>query len=227
MEILWYFSSSHPTPVLQMRTGMAHVSGARRMLANGGGSSSGMNSPTSSSRQPLPGADKSEGLMLQLGKLGHWSAGSLSNQRGGLPASGGLLGLLSAPARRPGGGVDLPCHGGHPSASFLRLPLPRDLGWAPHAPVTRSRRSAASSSSYSWKAAQLGAVLRGSGGRSRAPLSSGRVVLQPEWVSAPPFGGGRLEWCDWKAPWATERDHGASSSARGRYPEAALVGGLG
>jgi len=192
---------------------MAYVSGARRMLANGGGSSSGMNSPTSSSRQPLPGADKSEGLMLQLGKLGHWSAGSLANRRGGLPASGGLLGLPSAPARTLNGGVDLPCHGGRPSASFLRLPLPRDLGWAPHASLMRSRGSAASSSSYSWKAAQLGAVLCGSGGRSWAPHSSSRVVLQPGWVSAPPSKGRRLEWCDWKVLRPTEGDHGPSSSA--------------
>ena len=183
------------------------------MLANGGGSSSGMNSPTSSSRQPLSGADKSEGLLLELGKPGHWSASSLANRRLGLPASGGLLGLPSASARRLGGGADLPCHGGRPSASFLRLPLPRDLGWAPHASSTRSRGSAASSSSYSWKAAQLGAVLCGSGGRSWAPRSSGRVVLQLGWVSAPPSGGGRLEWCDWKAPWPTEGDHGPSSSA--------------
>ena len=29
------------------------------------------------------------------------------------------------------------------SASFLRLPLPRDLGWAVHASLTRSRRSTA------------------------------------------------------------------------------------
>lgn len=191
---------------------MAYVSGARRMLANGGGSSSGMNSPTSSSRQLLPGTDKSEGLLLELGKPGHWSAGSLANRRGGLPASGGLLGLPSAPARRLGG-VDLPCHGGRPSSSFLRLPLPRDLGWAPHTSLTWSRGSTASSSSYSWKAAQLGAVLCGSGGRSWAPRSSGRVVLQPGWVSAPPSGGGRLEWCDWKAPWPTEGDHDLSSSA--------------
>ena len=191
---------------------MAHVPGARRTLANGGGSCSGMNSPTSSSRQPLPGADKSEDLLLELGKPGHWSAGSLANRRGGLPASGGLLGLLSAPARRPGGGVDLPCHGSRPSASFLRLPFPRDLGWAPHASSTRSRGSAASSSSYSWKAVQLGAVLRGSRGWSRAPFSSGRVVLRPEWASAPPSGGGRLEWCEWKVLWPTEGDHGLSPS---------------
>ena len=39
--------------------------------------------------------------------------------------------------------------------------------------------------------AQLGVVLRGSGGWSWAPLSSGRVVLQPGWVSAPSFEGGR------------------------------------
>ena len=183
------------------------------MLANGGGSSLGMNSSTSSSRQLLPGTEEFEGLLLELGKLGHWSASSLANRQGGLPASGGLLGLPLAPARRPDGGVDLPCHGGRPSVSFLRLSLPRDLGWAPHASLTRSRGSAASSSSYSWKAAQLGAVLHGSGGRSRAPISSGRVVLQPGWVSALPFRGGRLVWCDWKAPRPTERDHGLSSSA--------------
>ena len=168
---------------------MAYVSGARRMLANGRGFSSGLNSPTSSSRQQLPDAEEFEGLLLELGKPGHWSAGSLANRRGGLPASGGILELLTVPARRLGGGVDPPCPGGCPSASFLRLPLPRDLGWAPHASSTRSRGSAASSSSYSWKAAQLGAVLCGSRGRSRVPRSSGRVVLQPGWVSAPPFGG--------------------------------------
>jgi len=183
------------------------------MLANGGGSSSGMNSPTSSCCRPLPGAEEIEGLPLELGKPGHWSAGSLANRRGGFPASGGHLGLLSAPARRLGGGVDPPCRGGCPSASFLRLPLPRDLGWAPHASSTQSHGSAASSSSYSWKAAQLGAVLRDSRGRSRAPLSSGRVVLQPEWVSAPLSGGGRLEWYAWKMSWPIEGDHGPSSSA--------------
>jgi len=154
-----------------MRVGMAHVFGARRMLANGGGSSSGMNSPTSSCRRPLPDAEEFEGLLLELGKPGHWSADSLANRQGGLPASGGLLGLLSAPARRLGGGADLPCRGGCPSASFSRLPLPRDLGWAPHASLTRSRGSATSSSSYSLKAAQLGAVLCGSRGRSWASFS--------------------------------------------------------
>ena len=76
---------------------MACVSGARRMLANGGGSSSGMNSSTSSSRQPLPGAEEFEGLLLELGKPGHWPARSLAYLRGGLLASGGLLGLPSAP----------------------------------------------------------------------------------------------------------------------------------
>ena len=171
------FSSSHPTPVLPMIVGMACFSGARRMLANGMGSSSGMNSTASSCRQPLPDAEEFEGLPLELGKPGHWSTCSLANRRGGLPASGVLLGLLSAPAQRLGGGVDLPCRGGCPSASFLRLPLPRYLGWASHASSTQSRKSAASSSSYGWKAAQLTAVLRGSGGRSRAPLSSGRVVF--------------------------------------------------
>ena len=50
-----------------------------------------------------PGAEEFEGLLLELGKPGHWSAGSLANRRGGLPASGGLLGLPSAPARRLNG----------------------------------------------------------------------------------------------------------------------------
>ena len=86
---------------------MAYVSGARRMLANGGGSSSGMNSSASSSRQPLPGAEKFEGLLLELGKPGHWSAGSLANRRGGLPASGGL-GL--SPRRRVGDLVVVDLH---------------------------------------------------------------------------------------------------------------------
>ena len=134
------------------------------MLANGGGSSSGMNSLVSSYHRPLPGVEEFEGMLQEFGKLGHWSTCSLANRRGGLPASGGHLGLLSAPARKLGGGVDPPCRGGCPSASFLRLPLPRDLGWAPHASLTRSRGSAASTSSYSWKAAQLSVVLCGSGG---------------------------------------------------------------
>ena len=90
---------------------MAHVSGARRMHSNGGGSFSGMNSSESSSRQPLPGAEEFEGLPLELGKLGHWSAGSLANRRGGLPASGGLLGLPSASAQRLGGGRTFPATG--------------------------------------------------------------------------------------------------------------------
>ena len=163
------------------------------MLVNGGGSSSGKNSPTSSSRQPLPDAEEFEGLPLELGKPGHWFAGSLANRRGGLSASGGLLGLLSAPARRLGGGVDPPCRGGCPSAS-LRLPLPRDFGWVHHASLARSCGSAASSSSYSWKVAQLGAVLRGSGGRSWAPLSSGSQDGSP---CLRLEVGGPLR-CDWK-----------------------------
>ena len=64
---------------------MACFSGARRKLANGGGSSSGMNSPTSSCRRPLPDAEEFEGLPLELGKPGHWSAGSLANRRGETP----------------------------------------------------------------------------------------------------------------------------------------------
>ena len=53
-----------------------------------------MNSSTSSSRQPPLGAEEFEGLLLEFGKPGHWSAGSLVNRPGGLPASGGLLGLF-------------------------------------------------------------------------------------------------------------------------------------
>ena len=165
------------------------------MLANGGGSSSGMNSSVSSSRQSLPGTGEFEGLLLEFGKPGHWSAGPLANRCGGLPAS--LVASLDYPQRRLGDlvVVDLSYHGGRPSAFFLRLPLPQDLRRVHHASSTRSCGSAASSSSYSWKVAQLGVVPRGSGGRSWAPLSSGRVVLQPGWVSAPPsWLRGRRSW---------------------------------
>jgi hypothetical protein len=158
---------------------MSCVPGARRMLANGGGSSLGMNSSTSSSLQPLPGAEEFEGLLLEFGKPVHWSVGSFANRRGGLPASGCLLGLFLRCQLGDLVVVDLSCRGGRPSAS-LRVLLPRDFGQVHHALLARS-----------WKMAQLGAVLRGSGRWSWAPLSSGRVVLQPGWVSAPPFGGGR------------------------------------
>ena len=86
------------------------------MLAKGGGSSSGMNSLVSSCHRPLPGVEEFEGMLQEFGKPGHWSTCSLANRRGGLPASGGHLGLLSAPTRRLGGGVTLPCRGGTPSA---------------------------------------------------------------------------------------------------------------
>ena len=163
------------------------------MLANGGRSSSGMNSPTSSSRQPLVGADKSKGLLLELGKPGHWSASSLANRRGGLSAFGGLLGLLTAPARRLGGGVALPCRGGRPSASFLRLPLPRDPGWASHASSTRSRRSAASSSNLWLEGCTTQCCAPWQWGTVKSScLSSGRVVLPPRWAPTPPPGGGRF-----------------------------------
>jgi len=79
------------------------------------------------------------------------------------------------------------------SASFLRLPLPRNLGWAVHASSTQSRRFAASSSNL-W--------LEGCTAQCCAPwqrwtvksscLSSGRVVLPPRRVSAPPPGGERF-----------------------------------
>ena len=134
-----------------MRVGMARASGARRMLANGGGSSSGMYLSTSSSRQPLPDAEEFEGLLLELGKPGHWSASSLANRRGGLPASGGLLGLLSAPAQRLGGGRTFPATGVAPlrpscSSRFLEISgghlTHRRRGAAdplPHLPATVGR----------------------------------------------------------------------------------------
>ena len=98
---------------------MSYVSGARRMLANGGGSFSGMNSSTSSSCLPLLGVKEFEGFLLEFGKPGHWSAGSLANRLEGLPSS--LVASLGSPRRRFGGleVVDLSCHGGGPSASFL------------------------------------------------------------------------------------------------------------
>ena len=83
-----------------------------------------MNSSTSSSRQPLPGTEEFEGLLLEFGKPGNWYAGSLANRRGGILAS--LVASLDSPRHRPGDlvVVDLSCHGGHPSASFLLVPLP-------------------------------------------------------------------------------------------------------
>ena len=67
---------------------------------------------------PVTAARRREvrGPTVGVGKPGHWSARSLASRRGGLPASRGLLGLLSAPTRRLGGGVTLPCRGGIPSA---------------------------------------------------------------------------------------------------------------
>ena len=122
--------------------------------------------PPQASHQPLLGAEEFEGLLLEFEKPVHWSTGSLAYRRGGLPASGGLLGL--SPRRRSGDlvVVDLSGRGGRPSASFLRVSFPRDFGWVHHVSLARSCGSAASSSSYSWKVAHLGTVLRGSGGRS-------------------------------------------------------------
>ena len=155
-----------------------------------------MNTSTCSSRLPLTGIEEFEGFLPEFGRIGHWSTGSLANWCGWLPAS--LVASLDSPRCRPGDLVvveDLSFHGGRPSASFLLVPLPRDFGWVHHVPLTWSCGAAASSSSSNWKAAQLGAVLRGSGGRSWAPLSSGTVVVQPGRVSVPPFGGGRFsEW---------------------------------
>ena len=56
------------------------------MLMNDWGSFSGVNSSTSSSCQPLLGAEEFEGLLLEFGKPGHWSTGSLANRLEGLPA---------------------------------------------------------------------------------------------------------------------------------------------
>ena len=73
---------------------------------------------------PLLGAEEFEGFLLEFGRIGHWSAGSLANRCGWLPAS--LVASLDSPRRRPGDlvVVDLSYHGGRPSASFLLVPLP-------------------------------------------------------------------------------------------------------
>jgi hypothetical protein len=186
-------------PVLQKRAGTSYVSGARRMLASGGGSSSGGGTSMCSSRQLLSGAEECEGCLPEFGKPGHWSAGSLANWHGGLPAL--LVAFLISPRRRPGDLVvmDLTYHGGCPYPSHLLVPLPRDFRWVHHAPLVRSYGPAASSSSYIWKAAQFGTALCGSGGRSRVPLSVGRVVLHPGRSSRlRPEAGGFLSG-DWKA----------------------------
>ena len=133
--------------------------------------------------------------MPEFGRLGHWSADSLANQRGGLRAL--LAAFLISPRHWPGDlvVVDLSHHRGCSYPSHLLVPLPQDFGWVHHVPLARSWGPAASSSSSIWKVAQLGTVLRGSGGRSWIPLSVGRVVLHPGRVSMSPFGGGRFsEW---------------------------------
>ena len=56
---------------------------------------SGLSTPIRVSLIVVPdSAEEFEGLLLEFGKPGYWSAGSLANRRGGLPASGGLLGLF-------------------------------------------------------------------------------------------------------------------------------------
>ena len=86
-----------------------------------------MNTSTCSSRQPLSGAEECEGCLLEFGRPGHWSAGSLVNRCGGLPAL--LVAFLISPRRRPGDlvVVDLSCHGGCSYPSHLLVPLPRDF----------------------------------------------------------------------------------------------------
>ena len=77
----------------------------------------------------------------------------------------------------------------------MLVPLPRDLGWVHPALLARSCGPAASFSSSIRKVAQFGTAFCGIGGRSRVPLSVGRVVLHPGRVSESPFGGGRFsEW---------------------------------
>ena len=109
-----------------------------------------MNSSMSSSRLPLFGAEEFEGLLLEFGKTGHWSTGSLDNRLGGLPAS--LVASLVSPRRRPGvlAVVDLSCHGGSPFCVLLvgaapprfRVDASRvvDADPLPHLPAPTGRR---------------------------------------------------------------------------------------
>jgi len=203
---------------------MAHFSGARRMLATGGGSSSGMDSPASSCRRPLLGAEESEGLLQEFGEPGHWSACSLANRRGGLPASGSLLGLLSAPTRRLGGGVTLPCRGGTPSA--LRPSYGCRSPEISGGQFTRRRRGAAG------PLPNLPTTVGRLHNSMLCPVvvedGEGFISYQAGWSCSqdepPCLGGGRLEWCAWKLPRPTEGDHGPTSSAQGRYPGAGISG---
>ena len=126
---------------------MSYVSGARRMLASGGGFSSGMNTSACSSCLPLTGAKEFEGFLPEFGRTGHWSTGSLANWCGWLPAS--LVASLNSPRRRPGDlvVVDLSHHRGCPYPSHLLVPLSRDFGWVHHVPLAQCYGPAASSSS--------------------------------------------------------------------------------
>ena len=80
-----------------------------------------------SSRLPLTGIEEFEGFLPEFGRIGHWSAGSLANRCGWLPAS--LVASLDSPRRRPGDlvVVDLSCHEGCPYPPHLLVPLPRDF----------------------------------------------------------------------------------------------------
>jgi len=105
----------------------------------------------------------------------------------------------------------------------LRVPLPRDFGWVHHASLARSCRSAASASSYSWKVVQLGAVLRGSGGRSWAPLSSGSQDGSP---CLRLEVGGPLR-CDWKEGAAVGRRSWPVFQCRRKIPRSGVGEGCG
>ena len=191
-----------------MIVGMACFSGARRMLANGGGSSLGMNLPASSCRRPLLGAEEFEGLVQEFGEPGHWSACSLANRRGGLPASSGLLGLLAALTRRLGGGVTLPCRGGTPSA--LRPSCGCRSPEISGGQFTRRRRGAAD------LLPDLPTTVGRLHSSMRCPVAAGDgegfLSHQTGWScshdESPCLGGGRLGWCAWKLPRPTEGDHG-------------------
>ena len=99
---------------------------------------------------PVTAARRREvrGPTVGVGKPGHWSACSLASRRGEAPG-------LSWPPWTPlGAGLETWwwCDASLPrgllfcSASFLQLPLPRNLGWAVHASSTWSRGSTTSSS---------------------------------------------------------------------------------
>jgi len=175
-----------------MRAGLLYISGARRILASGGGFSLGGSAPLRSALQPRAGAEVCEGCLPLLGKPGHCSACSLAKQAEVCHAS--LVAFLVSPWHWSGGpaAVDLVCHGGCPCPSHLLVPLLRGCGWMHHAVLVQSCGPAASSSSSIWKVARFGTALSSGGIRAGAPRSASRVVLHPGQVSASPAEGGRF-----------------------------------